>query len=85
MRNTTLDTRDLNRRLEELKDLRTAVEDATTTSNEAREALNSRLPGDDEDEEIKDELTEAVEEAQSALDNATGDFGDEEKEELAEL
>jgi hypothetical protein len=64
-----IDTRDLNERLEELDALETAV-------NEAREAL---------DDLGADASKEEREEAESALDAALLDFGDDEEKEIAAL
>lgn len=91
-----LDTRDLNKRKEELEALRDAVTEAEEALREAKESF-----GDSEREEpaITDEgteawdewsaendtLEEAVTDAESALEVAISDFSDDEKEELAEL
>jgi Antirestriction protein (ArdA) len=93
--NDILDTRDLNKRLEELRDLHTAIEDARTTHLEAVEVLETHNASgvdedaDDDDKQAfidtREELEESVEEAKSALDNATEDFDDDAKEELEVL
>ena len=74
---TYLDTRDLDKRLDELKALRDAVADARLELQEAHAA--SLADPDDET------LTTAEEEAQAAFDSADADFGTDEQKELAEL
>ena len=69
----TLDTRDLNKRKEELESLRDALEEARKELAD----ISLTLTGD--------EAEEAIEEAQEAVDSSLADFGDDEAEELAEL
>ncbi len=68
-----LDTRDLNKRKEELESLRDALEEARKELAD----ISLTLTGD--------EAEEAIEEAQEAVDSSLADFGDDEAEELAEL
>ncbi len=90
---TYLDTRDLDKRKTELEDLRDAV---TTAEEELKEAQDAALDGaSDEDnglpQDEKDKLPtraerdEAVTDAESNLESAQINFGDDEKRELAEL
>jgi hypothetical protein len=69
----TLDTRELNRRLEELKDYRTALEDARKDLKEAEDMPDS------------DEAEGARESARDAVDRAESDFGDDQEKEFKEL
>lgn len=69
----TLNTRDLNKRKEELESLRDALEEARKELAD----ISLTLTGD--------EAEEAIEEAQEAVDSSLTDFGDDEAEELAEL
>lgn len=69
----TLDTRDLNKRKEELESLRDALEEARKELAD----ISLTLTGD--------EAEEAIEEAQEAVDSSLAYFGDDEAEELAEL
>jgi hypothetical protein len=92
----TLDTRDLNDRLDELADLRDCYNTAAETVREAeaelaaaKEALAAVDPASEDDLEDAETLVEGCEEAlaeaQESLDAAKEDFGDDEREELAEL
>ena len=72
-----LDTRDLDKRLDELKALRDAVADAQVELAEAQAASLA-----DPDDETR---TTAEEEAQAAFGAADAEFGTDEHEELAEL
>lgn len=91
-----LDTRDLNKRKEELEALRDAVTEAEEALREAKESFGESEREEpaitDEGTEAWDEwsaendtLEEAVTDAESALEVAISDFTDDEKEELAEL
>ena len=73
----TLDTRDLYKRKCELESLR----DAVTTAREELEEAKANLAESTEETEDK----EAVSDAESNLEVAESDFGDEEKAELEEL
>lgn len=73
-----LDTRDLNKRKEELEALR----DAVTEAEEALQDLEATGGGDATDGESQEE---AISEAEGNLESAKEAFGDYEKEELAEL
>lgn len=73
-----LDTRDLNKRKEELEALR----DAVTEAEEALRDLEATGGGDATEGESQEE---AILEAEGNLESAKEAFGDDEKEELAEL
>lgn len=73
-----LDTRDLNKRKEELEALR----DAVTEAEEALRELEATGGGDAADGESQEE---AISEAEGNLESAKEAFGDDEKGELAEL
>lgn len=73
----TLDTRDLYKRKCELESLR----DAVTTAREELEEAKANLAESTEETEDK----EAVSDAESNLEVAESDFGDDEKTELEEL
>lgn len=73
-----LDTRDLNKRKEELEALR----DAITEAEEALRELEATGGGDAADGESQEE---AISEAEGNLESAKEAFGDDEKEELVEL
>jgi hypothetical protein len=76
-----LDTRDLYERQQELESLKTVLESARDDLKDAQEALaacDSDNPDDDEWYEKRDA-------AQTALDDAGEEFGDDEQTELAEL
>ena len=73
---TYLDTRDLDKRLDELKALRDAVEEANV---ELAEAKAASLASHD------DETMSNEEEAQATFDAACAEFGTDEQKELAEL
>lgn len=88
----TLDTRDLEERKQELEDMRDSLDEAREALKEAQEALaafdpdNPEVAPDDEAwYEKRDELQEAVSDAESDVDTYESDFGDDEREELAEL
>lgn len=88
----TLDTRDLYKRKCELEELRDAVESASESLEDAREALAAFdpdrpdvAPDDEEWSESRRELEEAVENAEAELEAAEKDFTGDDEEELAEL
>lgn len=74
-----LDTRDLNKRLEELEDMETNLEGAQAVYAEAKDDLDAA-----EDDEVED-LEIALEEAQESLDDAQSEFDDDAEAELREL
>jgi antirestriction protein len=85
-----LDTRDLYKRQQELTDLKSNLEAAQEQVTEAEtELADHGSQGDPEDREAFDAKTEeletAVSDAQTALDDAGEEFGDDEQTELAEL
>ena len=85
-----LDTRDLYERQQELESLKIALKSARDELTEAEtELADHGSQGDLEDREAFDAKTEeletAVEDAQSTLDDAAAEFGDDEQTELAEL
>lgn len=79
----TIDTRDLYKRKCELEDLRDAVTMAKEELEEAQEAHDSCDP--DAMDEEKEELAQAVTDAEAVVDSALSDFGTDEAEELAAL
>ena len=88
----SIDTRDLYKRLEELSDLRSTVNNAKEELQEANKALADHdpeqpnvAPDDERFHEKTEALQEATEDAESTLSNAEADFGTEEQEELAAL
>ena len=88
----TLDTRDLYARKCELESLREAVNEALEKQAEAQSALNEfdpdrpdAAPDDEAWHEQKEELEEALADAESEVESAKVDVGDEELEELEEL
>lgn len=72
-----LDTRDLDKRLNELKALRDAVADAKAALRDAESDPEHRTEGSD--------AAELFNQAENALDSARADFGADEQKELAEL
>jgi len=82
-----LDTRDLYKRKCELEDLKNNIESCEEYLKEAEgvAAALEETPDDEATETSRELAAEAVEDAQSALDSALEDFGDDEKSELAEL
>lgn len=88
----TLDTRDLYARKCELESLRDALNEALEKQAEAQSALDEFnpdrpdvAPDDEAWYEQKEELEEALSDAESEVESAKVDFGDEEIEELEEL
>jgi len=73
----TIDTRDLYKRQQELQGLKEAVESAREELKEAEDALA--------DHGSQGELETAVNDAQTALDDAKAEFGEDEQTELEEL
>ena len=86
----TLDTRDLYKRQQELQSLKDYAGSMEEALQEAQDALSAHdtgevAPDDEQWHETQKELETAVSEAQTALDDAKGDFGDDEQTELEEL
>lgn len=88
----TIDTRDLYQRQQELQSLKDYVGSTQEELTEAEKALAAFdpdrpnvAPDDEAWYEKKEELETAVEDAQTALDDAKADFGTDEQEELDEL
>ena len=88
----SIDTRDLYKRLEELSDLRSTVNNAKEELQEAKKALAAHdpeqpnaAPDDELFHEITKELEGDVDDATDALDDAENKYGTEEQEELAAL
>lgn len=90
MSRNTIDTRDLYKRQQELQDLKDALGSAREELKEAEDALAAHdtgevAPDDEQWQEEHDELESNVETAQSAVDDAVNEFGDDEQTELDEL
>lgn len=88
----TLDTRDLYARKCELESLRDALNEALEKQAEAQSALDEFgpdgpdvAPDDEAWHEQKEELENALADAESEVESAKVDFSDEESEELEEL
>jgi len=77
----TLDTRDLYKRKCELESLR----DAVTTAREELDQIATNKPDEDEGLAAFEAWEKEKEDAESNLESAEADFGDDEKEELDEL
>jgi hypothetical protein len=77
----TLDTRDLYKRKCELEELR----DAVTTAREELDQIATSKPDEDEGLAAFEAWEKEKEDAESNLESADADFGDDEKTELDEL
>ena len=81
----TIDTRDLQKRMDELEELRDAIGTAQTAVDEAEEARNNLDLIADATEDQKDASDSVVADAQEKLEDAEAAFGKDERDELAEL